>query len=247
MEIKKATEIKRNKDWRVILYSKPGVGKTSSVKFLKGKTLIFDLDDSTKVLAGEANIDIIKLDRSHPEQSFSEFLTEAPSLVKNYDNLVIDNISSFEKDWFVEKGRSSKNHISNEIQDYSQWTNYFARIMTTVYMLKDINIVTTAWETQQEITTETGQNFNQYAPAIRASVRDGLLGLADVVGRVVINPKTSGRGVILEGNDSVFAKNRLDKRISTPIEKLFEFGGDANVSTSPVSNGSSKSSKEQSS
>lgn len=66
--------------------------------------------------------------------------------------------------------------------------------------------------------------FSQYAPQIRKSVRDGLLGMADVVGRVVINPKTGGRGVILQGNDGIFAKNRLDNRTSAPIEELYSFG-----------------------
>ena len=61
-------------------------------------------------------------------------------------------------------------------------------------------------------------------PEIRDKVRDGLLGLADVVGRVFVNPKTGGRGAILEGNDAVYAKNRIDDRKFVPIEKLFGFG-----------------------
>lgn len=235
MEIKKATDLHRAKDWRILLYAKPGVGKTSSVKYLKGKTLVLDMDDSSKVLAGMENIDVISFDRVHPSIFIAEFIKEAPQLIKEYNNLVIDNISSFERDWFVEKGRNSKNGISNEIQDYSQWTNYFARIMTTIYMMKDINILVTAWETQREITTEKGQIFNQYAPAIRDNVRDGLLGLTDIVGRMVVNPETSGRGVILEGNDGIYAKNRLDDRTLAPVEELFNIGGDASVQAETVS------------
>lgn len=223
MEMTNGTKISKNKNWRAIIYSKPGVGKTSSIKNLTGKTLVLDLDDSSKVLEG-SDIDILKVDRTKPEEEMIDFLKQAPELVKNYNNLVIDNISSFEKDWFVEKGKASHNGISNELQDYSQWTNYFARIMTTVYMLQDINILTTAWETQNDVVTDTGQKFDQYAPQIRNSVRDGLLGLADVVGRVMINPKTGGRGVILQGSDAIFAKNRLDERTSAPIDELFDFG-----------------------
>lgn len=235
MEIKKAIDLHRTKDWRIMLYAKPGVGKTSSVKYLKGKTLILDMDDSSKVLAGLENVDVISFDRVHPDKFITEFIKEAPELIKNYDNLVIDNISSFERDWFVEKGRNSKNGISNEIQDYSQWTNYFARIMTTIYMLKDINILVTAWETQREIQTEKGQIFNQYAPAIRDNVRDGLLGLTDIVGRMIVNPETGGRGVILEGNDGIYAKNRLDHRTVASIEDLFDIGGETIVPTKTIS------------
>ncbi|MCH5463511.1 AAA family ATPase [Lactobacillus sp. LC28-10] len=253
MPVFSATKIKRMQNWRVILYGKPGIGKTSTVRFLKGKTLVLPLDNSHRSIAQLPNVDVwrdpkfkdgddMAFDRIRPIESINSFIEELGSL-SNYDNLFIDNITSLEKDWFVEKGRQSKNGISNEIQDYSQWTNYFARLMTTIYMTKNVNIVTTAWEYQAPFTTETGQNFNRYEPEIRSNVRDGLLGLADVVGRMVINPNTHGRGVILEGNDGVFAKNRLDDRKSTPIEKLFMFGGEKNVSTSSVSKDTGKPSK----
>lgn len=235
MKIKKATDLKRDKDWRIMIYAKPGTGKTSLARYLKGNTLVLDMDDSTKVLAGLPNVDIIQFDRVHPHKFITKFINEASDLIKNYDNLVIDNISSFEKDWFVERGRTSKNGISNDIQDYSQWTNYFARIMTTIYLLKNINILVTAWENQREITTERGQTFNQYAPQIRDSVRDNLMGLTDIVGRMIINPDTGNRGIILEGNDAVYAKNRLDNRTATPAEELFLIGGGNNVSAKAVS------------
>lgn len=241
MKIVNAKKINRQKNWKIILYGKPGVGKTSAIKRLKGKTLVVDLDDSSRVLSGK-DIDIFQFDRVHPEKEMEDFLINLSELSKNYDNLVIDNVSAFEKDWFVEKGRNSKNGISNEIQDYSQWTNYFARVMATIYMAKDVNILTTAWENQREITNANSQQFNQFAPQMRDSVRDGLLGLADVVGRMIINPDTGKRGVLLEGNDGMFAKNRLDNRTSAPIEKLFDWG-DINVQTPSISDEPSKSGK----
>ncbi len=222
--IKHASSIDRTKNWRVLIYGKPSVGKTSAIRNLDGKTLVLDLDDSSKVLSGAANIDVQPFDRSKPSEEWKEFLTDLKGRVQGYDNLVIDNVSAFEKDWFVEMGRHSKNGIGNELQDYSRWTNYFARIMTMIFMDAPVNVLVTAWENTRDITSETGQSFSQYAPAIRDSVRDGLLGLTDVVGRVVVNPKTDGRGVILEGTDAIFAKNRLDNRKLVPIKELFKFG-----------------------
>lgn len=222
--IKHASSIDRTKNWRVLIYGKPGVGKTSAIRNLDGKTLVLDLDDSSKVLSGATNIDVQPFDRSKPSEEWKEFLTDLKGRVQGYDNLVIDNVSAFEKDWFVEMGRHSKNGIGNELQDYSRWTNYFARIMTMIFMDAPVNVLVTAWENTRDITSETGQSFSQYAPAIRDSVRDGLLGLTDVVGRVVVNHKTDGRGVILEGTDAIFAKNRLDNRKLVPIKELFKFG-----------------------
>ena len=35
--------------------------------------------------------------------------------------------------------------------------------------------------------------------------------------------KTGGRGVVLEGSEGTYAKNRLDKRTVCSIEEVFEF------------------------
>lgn len=227
---------RKNRDWKMILYAKAGQGKTTSIKYLKGKTLVLDLDNSFKVLEGVSdNIQQYRFDNGTPEgrefdrtkpiEDLNTFLSD-PDVLKageTFDNLVIDNVSSLEKDWFVERGRNSKNGISNEIQDYSQWTNYFARIITTIYMIPNLNILITAWEKKIDNEAESGQTFSQYAPDIRDKSLNGFLGLADVVARLVVNPKTGGRGAILEGDNTIYAKNRLDERKMAPIEELFNF------------------------
>lgn len=227
---------RKDKDWKMILYAKAGQGKTTSIKYLKGKTLVLDLDNSFKVLEGVSD-DIQQyrfdngtpegreFDRTRPIEDLNTFLSDedVQNMGKNWDNLVIDNVSSLEKDWFVETGRKSKNGISNEIQDYSRWTNYFARIITTIYMIPDVNILITAWEKKIDNETESGQTFSQYAPDVRDKSLNGFLGLADVVARLVVNPKTGGRGAILEGDNTTYAKNRLDERRMASIEDLFNF------------------------
>lgn len=238
---------RKNRDWKMILYAKAGQGKTTSIKYLKGKTLVLDLDNSFKVLEGTSD-DIQQyrfddgtpegreFDRTKPIEDLNTFLSD-PDVLKageTFDNLVIDNVSSLEKDWFVERGRNSKNGISNEIQDYSQWTNYFSRIVTTIYMIPNVNILITAWEKKIDNETESGQTFSQYAPDIRDKSLNGFLGLADVVARLVVNPKTGGRGVILEGDNTVYAKNRLDERRMAPIEELFDFGKKQEVKTKTI-------------
>lgn len=261
MKTTSASKLSRTKNWRVLIYGKPGVGKTSSVKNLTGRTLVLSLDNSQRVLSGLPNVDVWQdpvfpdddtehsFDRNHPNDSITKFIKDQEEIEANYDNLVIDNVSSFERDWFVERGRASKNGVGNEIQDYGQWTNYFARIITTIYLFHGLNVLVTAWETTNDVTGETGQSFSQYAPEIRDSVRDGFLGLTNVVGRVLINAKTGGRGVILEGNDTIFAKNQLDNRKACAIEDLFKFGvekpgGEASdIHTPPVPAGTGKSSK----
>ena len=222
MKIINGSNIELTENWRILIYGKPGIGKTTLIKQLKGKTLVLSLDNSQRVLAGSENIDVVEFDRNQPTDCMTTFLKEVDEILSEYDNLVIDNISSFQSDWFVEQGRTSKNGIGNELQHYSLWTNYFLRVLTAIYS-KPVNIYVTAWEDTRDLNLETGQIITQYVPQIRESVLNQILGLTDVVGRIIVNEKTGGRGVVLEGSEGTYAKNRLDKRTVCSIEEVFEF------------------------
>ncbi|HCE5109342.1 TPA: DNA-binding protein, partial [Listeria monocytogenes] len=65
LEIKSASTLQDVNKLRLI-YSAPGIGKTSTIKFLEGKTLVVDIDRTTSVLKGQENIDIVTADTMTP-------------------------------------------------------------------------------------------------------------------------------------------------------------------------------------
>lgn len=232
-EITNAQELERGADFSALIYSAPGIGKTSTAKYLKGKTLVIDIDRTTGVLAGEENIDIIYLDTTEPFL-YTKYLLKhiEDNLLDKYDNIFIDNLSEFENAWFGQKAKESKTKKGEEMgvpqmNDYNAYTYYMLDMVRYIISWKGVNKVFTAWETQLPVESSTGQTYNKFYPDVREKVLNGLLGLMNLVGRMVISSKTGERGFLLKPSDDVFAKNQIDEREFAIQNELFEFGGGA--------------------
>ena len=93
LNIKKATDITHDAT-TYLIYAQPGMGKTTAIKNLKGKTLIIDVDKSSSVLKGEPNIDIVEIDTHNIWQAWLDTVKELiTGDYSQYDNIVIDNVS----------------------------------------------------------------------------------------------------------------------------------------------------------
>lgn len=205
--------------YRWLVYGVPGAGKTTLAGMLKGKTYLLSLDDSFHRIKAWQNKPIWAIDPEKPIEDLTEFVREFKP--EEYDNLVIDNVSNLQKLWFIEKARDSKTGLDNKIQHYGEFTNWLIRMISKLFSY-NINIFVTAWEKQVKVTDPSGQEFEQYAPDLRDSARDYLMGNCDVVGRMIQSPKTGERGVILQGSIDTYAKNRLDNRTATKADDFFE-------------------------
>lgn len=224
MKITKATEIKNN-DSCYLIYGNPGFGKTSTAKYLPGKTIVINIDKSAKVLRGNENIDIADIDT---HKIWGEWLDTVKELLNgaanDYDNIVIDNVSELFRACLANLGREGKNHRVPSQADY-QRVDF--TILDSLRALLQLNkrIVFLAWETSDQWTNENGMIYNRAMPDIRTKILNNFLGLTDVVARLVKKTTDDGeevRGFILQPSASVYAKNRLDDRKGCKVEELFE-------------------------
>lgn len=222
MNITKATDISTEYG-TYLIYANPGVGKTSALKHLPGKTLVIDIDKSSGVLKGEKNIDIAHIDTHNIWNEWMATVKELVSEdVSGYDNIVIDNVSELFRATLANLGREGKNH---RVPEQSHYQRVDFTILDSLRALKNLHarIVFTAWETSDLWEAENGQSFNRAYPDIRNKVLNNFLGLCDVVARLVIKKDEDGnekRGFILQPSAGIYAKNRLDDRKGCLVNEL---------------------------
>lgn len=222
MQITSAEEMKKDEYFSIMTYSEPGVGKTSTMQYLEGKTLLLDIDNTSRVLAGKPNIDVAKIDSDHPEKSMKEFYVYAKTHLAEYNNIVLDNLSHYQKLWLMEKAKATKSG-QPELKDYGIFDNHLIGLIEAFNSMA-ANKVFTAWETTRQITLESGQIYNQFLPDIRDKAVNHVMGIIPIVGRLVRNPQTKARGFILAKSDGTFAKNQLDNREFCLQHEIFTIG-----------------------
>lgn len=223
MEITNGAAITKSKKAKIIIYSKPGNGKTTVAGLLPGKTLVLDIDGTTQVLSGYENVDVAKIDGENPHDSILQFYALAKANIGKYDNIFIDNLTHYQKLWLLKKGESTRSGMP-ELKDYGLLDNHLLKLVETFNSL-DANIIFTAWETTRNITHDDGQQYNQFIPDIREKIVNHIMGIVHVVGQLV--KKADGtRGFVLEGNQSVFAKNHLDQRKGCVQQELIPVNGE---------------------
>ncbi len=215
MKTLKSEEIKRFDNWTCLIYSEPGKGKTTMVKTLKGKTVLFSVDGMYHVLAQEKNIDILEPEPKNIANELGDFYRYLLKNQKEIDNIVIDNLSTFQKFWLNEKSHDTKSGMP-ELKDYAILDRVLLEFVASLKELKK-NVLLFAHEKKVEITRESGGVYTQTQPDIRNM--DAIMGIVPLVGRLVIskNPETQKeeRIIVLQPTQSTRAKDQLIGNIKT--------------------------------
>lgn len=225
MKIIKAKEITEPKHTYMI-YANPGMGKTTSLKFIPGKKLVIDIDKSSSVLKGEDDIDIAEIDTHNIWEEWMETVKELltkPENFKEYDVIIVDNLSELFRATLSNLGRIGKN---NRVPSQADYQRVDFTILDSLRALKNLNktLVLTAWETTDQYQMENGQSFTRSMPDIRPKIVNNFMGLCDVVARLTVTKDENGnekRGFILQPTNSIYAKNRLSDAKGCKVEDLF--------------------------
>ena len=215
MKILEAKDIKKYDNWTVLIYSEPGKGKTTMVKGLVGKTIVFSTDGMYHVLEGLVDVAVIVMDSKKPRDELESFYRYLLKRIDQFDNVVIDNLSTFQKFWLNERSKDTTSGMP-EIKDYGIIDRV---LLDFVASLKDLgkNVLIFAHEKKVEITRENGGVYTQFQPDVRNV--DAIMGIVPTVGRLIIltNQETEKeeRIVVLQPTQATRAKDQLIGNVQT--------------------------------
>ena len=210
-----ASNVKKFDNWTALIYSEPGKGKTSIVKSLSGKTLLFSTDGMYHVLSGLENVTILVMDSKKPMEDLGNFYKYALKNIEKFDNFVIDNLSTFTKFWLNDKASETKSGMP-EIRDYGVVDRVLLDFVASMKKLNK-NTLIFAHEKKIEITRESGGVYTQFQPDLRNL--DAIMGIVPLVGRLVMykNQETNEqeRIIVLQPTQATRAKDQLIGNLKT--------------------------------
>jgi len=179
------------------------------IKSLKGNTVVFSVDGMYQVLSGLENVKVLIMDSKKPNDELGDFYRYLLKNIKGIDNIVIDNLSTFQKYWLNNIGKETKSGMP-EIRDYGVLDRV---LLDFISSLKDLqkNLVLFAHEKKQEVTKESGGVYTQFQPDVRNM--DAIMGIVPLVGRLVIvanqENQTEERIIALQPTQTTRAKDQL--------------------------------------
>lgn len=179
------------------------------IKSLKGNTVVFSVDGMYQVLSGLENVKVLVMDSKKPNDELGDFYRYLLKNINDIDNIVIDNLSTFQKYWLNNIGKETKSGMP-EIRDYGVLDRV---LLDFISSLKDLqkNLILFAHEKKQEVTKESGGVYTQFQPDVRNM--DAIMGIVPLVGRLVIvanqENQTEERIIALQPTQTTRAKDQL--------------------------------------
>ena len=206
-----------------LVYCQSGGGKTVNSTLVaapnRGKNLLICSDNSSIVLRNfeRPNLTVI------PVSTVKEFVDAYQNGYKSkqYDNIILDNVSDLIDMWLLELDESGK--FKDFRQAYQLVYQSLKRLSRESTAL-DCNTIFTAWSDNFEITLPSGEKAIRLQPKIPAKILDNFCGLMNVV--AYINTALDKNGnkrwyYVTEGAPTLMAKDQIGCRKSCMPKDLF--------------------------
>lgn len=236
--------IKAKKPITMLMYCAPGVGKSTALGLFAeksaGRTLVLDVDRTfvnamakMEIVPDLSKIDVIQIDNINTYDDWTNTLNELNEQFKagklDYENICVDNISELERCILSDLGSKGKNKGVPAQADY-QYMQF--KLVNSLRFMKSWgkNIFWTAWETTEQFQNPDGSSYSRLYPKISAKIVDNICGLCDIVGKIIVG-QTGARGLILEAQQNVYAKNQVDTRKVCLVEEFIGNEGEKDAKT----------------
>ena len=206
-----------------LVYTQSGGGKTVNSTLVaatnRKKNLLICSDNSSIVLK---NFDRknLTIQNVGTVKDFIEAY-QAGYTSKQYDNIILDNLSDLIDMWLLELDASGK---FKDFRQAYQLVYQSLKRLSRESALLDCNTIFTAWSDNMEITLPTGEIAVRLQPKIPAKILDNVCGLMNVV--AYINTAVDAEGnkrwyYVTEGKPTLMAKDQIGCRKSCMPEDIF--------------------------
>lgn len=197
----------------VLLYGESGVGKTTLLGTLPGRTLILDVEGGCTVLRKTSGgIDRVAIPETLDNlKSIFDALLSAGEI--DYDNICLDSGTELEKFMLIRLAASGKNDGMPSLHDYGvvgfKMRDYVRRLRDL--RERGVNVIVTALEMPLELESNDDAIRTRLYPMFGKKLAPEVCGLFDVVARVEVSTKPQHEGerfLRMDGDDHIMAKNR---------------------------------------
>lgn len=220
-----------------LVYCQSGGGKTCNSTLVKtgkrGRNLLLCSDNSHVVLNNfeRPNLDIQVIEHwldkdnsGEAQRNFDKQFEEAVESQK-YDNIIVDNVSDLFDMAILEMDDSGR--YKDMRQAYQIVYQELKRLSRKAGQV-NCDIIFTCWHTMDEITTADGEKKMRIAPKLPMKILDNFLGLCNIVAYINTAKDKDGNKrwyYVLEGSETLYAKDQLHCRKSCLPEDIFSIGG----------------------
>ena len=215
-----------------LVYAKSGGGKTVNSTLVRtgkrGKNLLLCSDNSYVVLRNfpRPNLDIETIEHwmdetptGKKQEHFNDQFEKAVAS-KQYDNIIVDNVSDLFDMAILEMDASGR--FKDMRQAYQLVYQNLKRLVRKAGEV-DCAVIFTAWSDLTEITLTTGQKAQLTSPKLPMKILDNFLGLCNIVAHVSTAEKNGETRYYyhLVGSEVMYAKDQLHNRKTCLPEDIF--------------------------